>query len=600
MEERGASLTQIAEVPTGSLILVTGAPGAGKSTFCHRVVLNGIATDRPIIFVTTEQSPSEIAELLREKGLGELPPGALSFVDAFAETVGLATPERADTLGANCEDLNSISVALAKLQQRVGRKDILLAFDSLTSPYLFNREEILRFIRLCLLRFAAEGNSVVALADEGCGRAEDLVAMMSVADGIITMEMGEKSRIIHVVKHPKVPPTKMETPIARSGLITLDRFDPGFAARLVEMGISGRGEPFRKEVGDFVHILWRDLAAWAGMLWDLKRFPRMTYEFSKQIEFLGAQEGLPVLPWHMRLLIKLLMPDDFSQPKNVRKFFRQHKSGMESRGQRIMRFMDGASETDEHHLEVREGYACWGLDNVGARLAFQDCGYVAGILKGFEKGDRDWNVVETKCLGLGDAYCEWKAVPGEIPEMKGFLEGLDTSIVEKIHDRLMDQLVGFLVRGRPLAGRPRLGSGVLFPLMFHVTYPSLLSDRYRMALRMGAAKAGKEVGEHLMDAGLEEDEVITRVIDFMNHCKVGKVTLRLGPSTLAGTGSGQALGETLRMKENCESFGLQTGEPSCSFTTGFLNGLFASVRGKHVREIKCIAAGDPYCEWEII
>jgi predicted hydrocarbon binding protein/KaiC/GvpD/RAD55 family RecA-like ATPase len=584
MAERGASLAQIADVPTGSLILVTGAPGAGKSTFCHQLVLNSIATDRPILFVTTEQSPSEITGLLREKGLGELPPGALSFVDAFAETVGLATPERADTLGANCEDLNSISVALAKLQQRVGGKDILLAFDSLTSPYLFNREEILRFIRLCLLRFAAEGNSVIALMDEGCGKSEDLVAMRSVADGIITMEMGEDSRILHVVKHPKVPPTKMETPITGSALITLDRFDPGFSARLVEMGISGRGEPFRKEVGDFVHIFWRDLAAWGGMLWDLKRFPRMTYEFSKQIEFLGAQEGLPVLPWHMRLLIRLLMPDDFSRPKNVRTFFRRHKRGMESRGQRIMEFMDGASETDEHHLEVREGYNCWGLEKVGARLAFQDCGYVAGVLKGFEKGDRDWNVVETKCIGLGDAYCEWKAVPGEIPEMKGFLEGLDTSIVEKVHDRLMDQLVGFLVHGRPLAERPSLGSGVLFPLMLLVMYPSLLSDRYRMALRMGAAKAGKEVGEHLMDAGLEEDEVITRVIDFVNHCKVGKVTLD----------------ETIRMKENCESFGLETGEPSCYFTTGFLNGLFASVKGKHVREIQCIAMGDPYCEWEIL
>ena len=113
-------MARITDVPTGSLILVTGPPGAGKSIFCHRVVLNGIAMDRPILFVTTEQGPSEITGLLQEEGLGELPPGALSFVDSFAETVGLATPARADTLGANCEDLNSISVAVAKLQQSLG------------------------------------------------------------------------------------------------------------------------------------------------------------------------------------------------------------------------------------------------------------------------------------------------------------------------------------------------------------------------------------------------------------------------------------------------------------------------------------------------
>jgi predicted hydrocarbon binding protein len=105
-----------------------------------------------------------------------------------------------------------------------------------------------------------------------------------------------------------------------------------------------------------------------------------------------------------------------------------------------------------------------------------------------------------------------------------------------------------------------------------------------MALRMGGAKAGKEVGEHLTEAGLKEDEVIRRVIDFMNTCKVGKITL----------------GETIRMRENCESFGLETGEPSCYFTTGFLNGLFSAVRNQHVREVKCIAAGHPYCEWEIV
>jgi predicted hydrocarbon binding protein/KaiC/GvpD/RAD55 family RecA-like ATPase len=584
MDDRGASLADIQTVPRNCLVLLSGPPGAGKSTFCHQVMLNSIAADRPIIFVTTEQGATEVGALLWQKGMPELPPGALSFVDAFAETVGLATPERADTLGANCEDLNSISLAIAKLQQRVGRKDILLAFDSLTSPYLFNRQEILRFIRLCLLRFAAEGNSVVAVMDEGCGREEDLVAMMSVADGIIIMEMEENARIVHVVKHPKVQPAKITTPITRSEIVTMDRFDPEFYRRLMEVGLSGRGEPFRKEVGDFVHIFWRHLVSWSGMLWDPKRFPRMTYQFSKQIEFVGGRERLPILPWHMRLLVRLLLPNDFSQPQNVKRFMRRHKKNMEKRGQRILEFLDDASQTDEHHIRVREGYNCWGLESVGARLAFQDCGCMAGVLNMFEKGERDWNVVETKCIGLGDPYCEAMFVPGDIPELKGFLEGLDSSIVEKIHDRLMDQFVGFLVHDWPLAERLRLGRGVLFPLMLHVTYPSQLSDRYRMALRMGAAKAGKEVGDHLMDAGLREDEVVTRVIDFMNHCKVGKA----------------ALGETIRMKENCESFGLETGQPSCFFTTGFLNGLFSAVKNQHVREVKCIAMGDPYCEWEII
>jgi len=107
---------------------------------------------------------------------------------------------------------------------------------------------------------------------------------------------------------------------------------------------------------------------------------------------------------------------------------------------------------------------------------------------------------------------------------------------------------------------------------------------------MGGARSGKEVGERLIiDDGLSEDEAINRVISFMNYCKVGKVIL----------------GETVRIRENCESsqtkvFATKIKQPSCYFTTGFLNGLFSAVKNQHLREIKCIAAGDPYCEWEII
>jgi predicted hydrocarbon binding protein len=91
-----------------------------------------------------------------------------------------------------------------------------------------------------------------------------------------------------------------------------------------------------------------------------------------------------------------------------------------------------------------------------------------------------------------------------------------------------------------------------------------------------------------MEAGLSEDEALKRVLRFLEHCKVGKVTL----------------GETIRMRENCESLRttifVHEKQPSCYFTTGFLNGLFSAVKDQHVREIKCVAAGDPYCEWEII
>jgi predicted hydrocarbon binding protein/KaiC/GvpD/RAD55 family RecA-like ATPase len=574
------SLAQLQEVPYKNMILLVGPPGSGKSTFCEQAILQNLAIDKPIIYATTEYDPSKAEASLREKGLGKIEPGLISFVDAYNETVGVSVSERSDTVHADCNDLSSIDIAISKLTERLGRKGILLIFDSLTSPYLFNGSEILRFMKQTLSKFAAKGNSVLACMDTGCGKEEDLGAMMSIADGIIKMDIKEHSRVIDVVKHPKVAPTKIETPLTWSRMITV-KFDPRFRRRLAEFAFAGGGKPLRTEVGDFVNIFWRNLVSWSGMLWDPKRFPTMAYELGKELEFTSSKETLPVLPWRMKLLFKLFMPKNFSEVKDVKKFSSGASKLHQKMGVRITEYMDDASKKDEHYMKVQEGYNCWGLENVGARLAFQDCGFLAADLKVLEKEERDWNVVETKCVGLGDPYCEIKLVPGEIPELKGFLEGVDSTVVEKIHDRMMDQLVAFLIHNRPLGDRPTLGSGFAFPAILFVTYPCLLSERYRMALRMGGAKAGKEIGEHLINEGIAEDQAVRRFIDFIKYCKVAKIIL----------------GETIRMKENCETFGLDTREPSCFFTTGFLNGFFYAVKNQHVKETRCIAVGDPYCEW---
>jgi predicted hydrocarbon binding protein/KaiC/GvpD/RAD55 family RecA-like ATPase len=587
MEKRGLSLVELQELPKNSLLLLVGPPGAGKSTFCHEVVLNSLTADKPILFVTTEQSPAEILNTFKEKGMAQLPYGLLNFVDAFSQTVGLGATGQSDTIIANCEDLNSISMAIDKLNQRIGKKDMLLAFDSLTSPYLFNKQEIFRFIRLCLLKYASEGNSVIALMDEGCGKEEDLGAMMSVTDGIFRMEIKEKSRIINVIKHPKITPTIIETPMTWSPMITTEMLNPIMMRRIWESQSfaqkAGR-EAFRTETGDFVNMFWTNLALWSSMLWDPKRVPTMAHEFQKELHIMSA-EMMSEAPWRIRLMMRLFMPKNFSKIKDMKKFASYFMKSAEGMGMGIWEYMKEASRKHEHYFRVYENSTCWPFDSVGARLGFNGLGSLAGMLEGFEKEDRVWSMVETKCIGKGDSYCEFKVVPRETAELKEFLESIDSLVVDKIHQRLMEQITGFLVHGVPLPERLRLKSGIAFNQMYMISsLPSLVSDRYRLALRMGGAKIGKEVGERLIEAGLEKDDIIKRIVDFMEYCKVGKIELD----------------KTIKIRENCESYGLETGETTCFFTTGFLNGLFSAVKNQHVREIKCVGLEDPYCEWEII
>lgn len=578
------SLAKLQEPPDRGLILLAGAPGSGKSTFCHQVVLKSIALDKPVIFVTSERRPDEVIELLRERGVGEMV--RLNFVDAFTETVGLTCIHRSDTVHANCADLNSLSIAITRLQERTGPRDVLLVFDSLTSPYLFNGMEVVKFMRLFLSKFASEGNSVLALMDEGCGKEEDMGAMLSVADGILRMETKEDSRIINVVKHPKVAPTEIKLPVTGSTAVPFRVLDTFWESHAKSGFGTGGKPPIRTEMGDFVNVFWLSFVTWGGMLWDPKRFPSMLYDLTKDTVSQAIKLVMGKAPWYLRLGFKALRPKSCSSVGAVKRVFPRFEKGRREHDRdRMLEYVSEISKTDEHYFRAYEGASCWGLENIGAPLCFSDAADLAGTLKSMEKQERDWNVVETACVGEGSPYCEFKAVCGELDELEARLTALDSSIVQRIEERLTEHVAAFILQGKPLGERPTLGSGVYtHGFVAGLALPALASERYRMAIRMGGAMTGKRLGEHLMNAGIGEDEVVKRVIDFMEYCKVGKVTV----------------GETIKMKENCEAFGLEIEEPCCFFTTGFLNGLFSAVKNQHVREIKCIAAGDPYCEWEVI
>ncbi len=574
------SLSQLQDVPPRNLILLVGPPGAGKSTFCQQAILSNIEM-RPVLYVTTESAPSNVEDSLREKGLGRILPHPLVFVDAFHETMGLPTVTRPDTVDASSEDLTSLEIAISKQRKKIGENSLLI-FDSLTPPYLMSGPEVVRFMRMTLLRLAAEGNAVLACVDEGCGKEEDLVAMMSVADGIVKIELMNGSKTFNVLKHPSVKPTKIKVPMTWSPAIPyqLDASMLPFHIEMLE-GLSAE-TPLRTEVGDFVNLFWPNFARWCSMLWDPKRLPTMVYNSTKH-----SKEALQILrrqPRMKRMLFRLLMPKNLSKVKDMKKMMSLARPTMERDRFGIPEYLEEASKTNQHYARGYESAACWGFDNVGATLQLGTLGIWAGNVMTFEKTERDWNIIETKCIGLGDPYCELKVVPGGIDELKASLEAIDHTVLERVHSRLMNRLMGFILRGEPLwKERPRLGNEVSLHALGHfMVLPAIASERYRIAMRLGGAAGGKRVGERLLEAGLREDESVKRILSLLEYCKVGKIST----------------GETLRMVQNCESFMTQAEEPSCHFTTGFLNGVFSTVKNQHVKETHCIAMGDPYCEWE--
>jgi predicted hydrocarbon binding protein/KaiC/GvpD/RAD55 family RecA-like ATPase len=574
------------------MFLLVGSPGAGKSAFCEQAVLQNLSIDRPIIFVTTEYDPSETKKVLKERGLGEIDSGLLSFIDAYNETVGLQGSDISDTVYADCNDLSSIDIAISKLQDRIGKKGILLVFDSLTSPYLFSGSEILRFMRQTLSRFAAKGNAVIACIDEGCGKQEDLVAMMSQTHGIIKIEMEDDQRTLNVIKHPKMEATKLPFSVERTlrtvpyeiNLDIMHKFSDGKATSFESL-VRWKS---RKELKDGVDILWYQIIFWGGLHWDPKRFPSLLYNMTKDQFVLALKElstggrGRWYKRWFFRRLYSFISPKNFSV-KNIKKFIQRLDSQGKSAKIYRMEYLDEISREDEHHIRKGESPISWGFPNVDASLCFHDAAEFAGAFTAIDREGRDWNTVEYACMGQGDPYCEIKVVPENSSEFQDFLRIVDATKLEQINEHIKESILDIVLRGNRLPERPTLGNQMHYHEIIEDT--SLLatySERYQVALRMAGAKSGRKMAELLLDNDVKEVQATKHLIDFFQYTNAGRL----------------AVGETVRIEENCESYGLEVGQSLCFFTTSFLNGFFSTVKNQHLKETKCQAAGDSHCEWE--
>jgi len=590
------SLNVILSAPVSNLILLTGAPGSGKSTFCHQMVMEGLAAGHPVIFISSEQTIERVVSRMREQGLGGSESDLLNFVDAYTQTVGLSPTGRADTTQANCADLNSITIAISKRRRQWPAKSLLLVFDSLTSPCLFNGAGVIHFVQLFLTKFVGEGHAVVAALDDNCGSVQDLGAIQSLVDGIIHLDLYNDDQTIRVIKHPSLPPTTIKRRIqVKPAFKETFKFDPEAVHAFFTSLIEGKNI-LRPKTGDRLHMFWPNLAHWSAMLWDPAGFATEMYRLKKENNAAGA-DFIGAFPRKMRLQLKTmrafqrlgLFPRVFDSPDAMKKLSnvlftnirREHSAAPEYQYER--------SSENEHIITIRESCECWGLHGVGMALTSHVPTVLAGQTEYWEGGARSWHAIETQCIGLGDPECEIKLMPSDDLEFAQLMN-VKREAVELVHARIMELFFDHLLEGRPLPSRPTLGSDVHLKVAFQTFHQAHRSgERSQMAMRMGGTRTGQALGRQLLDAGLLPDEAIEHVVAFMNEIRVGKVSMS---------------DFSVRVEENVEALGIKLfaygSEPSCYFTTGFLNGLFSTVGDQRIRENRCLVAGDPYCEWQII
>ena len=110
----------------GSLVLVAGEPGVGKSTLLLQVAATMAAGDRTVLYVTGEESPEQVA--LRARRIGGLEPGLLLLPETSCEAVMSLLEDQHPALvvvdsiqTTTTEELDAVAGSVSQVRQVAAR-----------------------------------------------------------------------------------------------------------------------------------------------------------------------------------------------------------------------------------------------------------------------------------------------------------------------------------------------------------------------------------------------------------------------------------------------------------------------------------------------
>lgn len=184
-------------LPKGSLVLVLGPPGSGKTILGLQFLLEGILYGKTCILVDTVDS----VPMMKETALGfGWDPGLLEGVirlDCFSWRTGARS---ALPYSANPANFSDLSIAVSKLIDERGigvPSNERLVFDSF-SDIILHSSEFLKFSAILHGKLSKAGITSLLMVEEGMHDEKTISAIEHESDGTIVLKADEIGRFIMV------------------------------------------------------------------------------------------------------------------------------------------------------------------------------------------------------------------------------------------------------------------------------------------------------------------------------------------------------------------------------------------------------------------
>lgn len=198
-----SGLDGLYEFKPKQVILVYGPPGPEKSVLIQQFLYAGLVRGEPGIYVTTDQSPQEVRDIMIARGwkIDEFEKGGLlKFVDCYSWTMHEKDRGLSVTMINSPSALSDISISVSSLLKPNTR----VVFDSMSTMLLYNDPKaVFRFFQVLGSKIKSAGAIMLVQLEEGMHGEEVRVTLEHLTDGTINV----KTSPDHVLRLERIAQT---------------------------------------------------------------------------------------------------------------------------------------------------------------------------------------------------------------------------------------------------------------------------------------------------------------------------------------------------------------------------------------------------------
>ena len=178
-------------IPENTITLLYGPVGVGKSLFCHSFTYQGLSTDEPCLYLTTDQNFSTIYHNMEDLGLSlqeYMEGNMLQVIDASnGEKMEESLTHQASSVKNPTDILVKVSRGINSISQNNPRFRGVV--DSITAILESNDEMlIMRVLKSYIVQVKEAGGTAIITHTQGSADLRTEIIIKSMADNIIMVD----------------------------------------------------------------------------------------------------------------------------------------------------------------------------------------------------------------------------------------------------------------------------------------------------------------------------------------------------------------------------------------------------------------------------